>query len=190
MDILLRSNPDNYDKVRGRTSSLKPQSSKASSMFSTKSLVLYHERMELTNNLGENINIEDNSPQLFYVMLKEKENHVSIVADSNNNTMDKHVLIEHPTLSTFCVDNTAINIQLPYDLNTSIESELWDESFHSISLHGSIKYLASDSKSIKNLLNNMAKYITNKQVDLTKSNDLEDFKGINKTIWNLIFSIY
>jgi len=36
----------------------------------------------------------------------------------------------------------------------------------------------------------MAKYIINKQVNPTKSNDLEDFNGIEEAIWNLISSVY
>jgi len=63
-----------------------------------------------------------------------------------------------------------------------MEPKLWDRSFHPISLHGSIKYLVLDSKNIKDSLNFMAKYITNKQVDPAKSNNLENFKGISKAI--------
>ena len=36
----------------------------------------------------------------------------------------------------------------------------------------------------------MIKYITNKQVDLAKFNDLENFNSIGEAIWNLILSIY
>ena len=36
----------------------------------------------------------------------------------------------------------------------------------------------------------MAKYIANKQVNLAKSNDLEDFKDIREAIWNLISLVY
>ena len=43
-----------------------------------------------------------------------------------------------------------------------MEHNLWDGSFHPISLHNSIKHIAMDSKNIKNLLNFMAKYIANK----------------------------
>ena len=32
----------------------------------------------------------------------------------------------------------------------------------------------------------MARYISNKQVDSLKSNDLEDFNSISKAIWNFI----
>ena len=88
------------------------------------------------------------------------------------------------------VDDAVINIQLQYNLNTPMEPDLCDSSFHPISLHGSIKHIASDSKNIKDLLNFMAKYITNKQVDLAKSNDLKDFKSIGEVIWNLISLVY
>jgi len=87
-------------------------------------------------------------------------------------------------------DDTIINIQIPYNSNASTEPELWNGSFHSISLHRSIKHIASDSKNIKDLLNFIAKYIVNKQVDFSKANNLEDFYGIGEAVWNFIFSVY
>ena len=66
IDILLRSIPDNYDKVRGRTSSPQPQFSRVFSMSLTKSLVAYHERMEHNNNMNEDIKMDDDSPRLSY----------------------------------------------------------------------------------------------------------------------------
>jgi len=83
-----------------------------------------------------------------------------------------------------------INIQISYDPNIPTEPELWDSSFYPISLYRSIKHITLDSKNIKNLLNFMAKYITNKQVDSLKANNLEDFHSIGKVVWNFIFSIY
>ena len=71
-----------------------------------------------------------------------------------------------------------------------MEPDLWDGNFHPISLHSSIEYLILDLKNIKYSLNFMAKYITNKQVDLAKSNNLEDFNSIGEAIWNLISSVY
>ena len=50
--------------------------------------------------------------------------------------------------------------------------------------------MVSDSKNIKDSLNFMVKYITNKQVNPAKSNDLKDFKGIGEAIWNLISLVY
>ena len=79
-------------------------------------------------------------------------------------------------------NDAVINIPLPYDPNAPTEPDFWDGSFHPISLHSSIEHLASDAKNIKNLLNFMAKYILNKQVDLVRSNDLNDFKGIGETL--------
>jgi len=36
----------------------------------------------------------------------------------------------------------------------------------------------------------MTKYITNKQIELLKANNLEDFKGIGEAVWNFISSVY
>ena len=87
-------------------------------------------------------------------------------------------------------DDAIINIPLLYDSNVPMEPKLWDGSFHLISLHRSMKHLASDAKNIKNSLSFMAKYIGNKQIDLVKSNKLEDFKGIGEAIWSFISSVY
>jgi len=83
-----------------------------------------------------------------------------------------------------------INVQLPYDLQAPTEPELWSGSFHPISLHGSIKHFASDTKNIKVLLNFLAKYIQGKQVDSNKANDLGDLDGMGDAIWNFISSVY
>jgi len=99
IDIPLRNLSDNYDKVRGRTSLPKLQS-----------LVAYYERMEYNNGLNEDINMGDDSPQLSYVMSKEQANHISMVADPNNNTINKCVLIEHSISSPPHVNDTVINI--------------------------------------------------------------------------------
>ena len=87
-------------------------------------------------------------------------------------------------------DDTTINIQLPYDSNTPMEPELWNSYFYPISLHRFIEYIASDSKNIRNSLNFMARYIFNKQIDSSKSNDLEDFNSISKAILNFISLVY
>jgi len=62
IDILLRNIPDNYDEVRGKTSSPKPQFSKASSVSSTKSLVAYYKRIEYNNSLNKDVNMDNDSP--------------------------------------------------------------------------------------------------------------------------------
>jgi len=70
------------------------------------------------------------------------------------------------------------------------EPELWSGNFYPISLHGSIEQIASDTKSIKDLLNFMASYISNKKVNFRNANDLSDFDGIGDSIWNFISSVY
>ena len=87
-------------------------------------------------------------------------------------------------------EEEVINIQLPYDPHAPTEPELWRGSFHPISLHGSIKHFASDSKNIKVTLNFLAKYIRNKQVNNGKVNDLGDFNSMGDAIWNFISSVY
>ena len=90
-----------------------------------------------------------------------------------------------------CNDNdNVINIQLPYDSNAPTELELWSGSFYPISLYGSIKKIASDTKSIKDSLNFMAKYIVNKKVNPKTANDLQNFDGIGNSVWNFISTVY
>ena len=97
-----------------------------------------------------------------------------MVTDLSNNILKKHVTNECLTMNLPHVstvhsipgspygNDITINIQLSYDPNTLMEPDLWDGSFHPISLHRSIKHIASDAKNIKNLLNFIARYIANK----------------------------
>ena len=78
--------------------------------------------------------------------------------------------------------NDVINVPLSYDPSTPTDPDLWNGSFHLVSLHESLEYLTLDAKNIKDFLNFMAKYISNKQIDLSKSNDIEDLKGISMAI--------
>jgi len=47
-----------------------------------------------------------------------------------------------------------------------------------------------NSKNVKDSLNFIAKYISNKQIDPVKSNNIEDFKSIGEAVWNLISFFY
>ena len=87
-------------------------------------------------------------------------------------------------------DDNVINIQLPYDPNAPTEPDLWSGNFHPISLHGSIGQIASDTKNIKDSLNFMAKYISNKKVNPKTANEFKDFDGISDAVWNFISSVY
>ena len=106
------------------------------------------------------------------------------------------VLDEQPPSNTTCgqamhiKNDTVINIQLLYNSNILMEPELWDGNFHPIFLHRSIEHIVLDFKNIRDSLNFMARYISNKQVDSLRLNDLEDFNSIGKEIWNFISLVY
>ena len=177
-------------------------------MSSTKSSIVYYERMEHNNAMNVDVDMNNNSPALSYKISQEKAIWVSEAADLQTNMMSQHSnsnvsnmnsqcildnqMAPNPTCvqTTHHVDDMVINIQLPYDPSALMEPKLWDGSFHPISLYGSMEHLASDLKNIKDFLNFMAKYISNKQVDSSKSNDLEDFHGMGKAVWNFISSVY
>ena len=157
--------PDNYNEMRGRTSSPNIQVSRNSLVSSTKSLVAYHEKIECNNTIIKDINMNDISPELLYETTQEKTSWVSKAANTNNNaapTNLEHGPHKYPNISLAYVDDTVINISLPYDPNAPTEPDLWDGSLHSISLHRSMKYLTLDTKNIRDLLNFMTKYILNK----------------------------
>jgi len=142
---------------------------------------------------------KDTSPELSYEISQEKVIHLSMVAEKQTNTLplkgnltnnnssqcvpDKHST-STPTQGPSIQNNesTFINIPLPYDPNVPTDPEIWNSNFHPIFLHGSIEHIGSNAKSIKKSLKFIAKYITNKQIDLSKANELEDFKGIGEAV--------
>ena len=151
---------------------------------------------------------EDISPALSYEMEQEKALQVSKVTEQTGNMRSQdekneatihnpeHVnnvnQCKRPLHGAASQDdnNDVINIKLPYNPNMPTEPDLWSSNFHPISLHRSIKHIASDSKSIKDSLNFMAKYIVNKKVNSSNANDLSDFNGMNGSIWNFISLVY
>ena len=84
--------PNNYDEVRGRTSSLNIHISRNSLVSSTKSSVVYYERMEQNHTMIEDIDMNDVSPKLSYEMTQKKTSQVSKVADTNNNVAYMNIL--------------------------------------------------------------------------------------------------
>jgi len=60
MDIPKEQSPDNYDDVRGRLLSFNPNISRNTSMFSMKSSVAYHKRIEQNNSMVINKDITNN----------------------------------------------------------------------------------------------------------------------------------
>jgi len=146
------------------------------------------------------------SSALSYEEEQEKEFRLRKVAETTNNTRPQggnseassiqikhgsHVPIDRTHGQAPCDDdNNVINIQPSYNPNVPMESELWSGNFHPISLHGSIEQIASDTKSIKDSLNFMARYISNKMVNPKTANDLKDFDGIGNAVWNFLSLVY
>jgi len=80
MDIQLGLASNNFNKVRGRTLSSNRNISRDISISSTKSSVVYHERMT-TNNANNDDDPVNVSPELSYETEQEKAFHVSKAAD-------------------------------------------------------------------------------------------------------------
>ena len=152
-------------------------------------------------------NNNDASPKLSYEISQEKalcfstaaKNQTNMRSNQGNlisNTCSQHVSAEYSNSnstygSTMQNDeNTFISIPLLYDSDMPTDPEVWDGSFHPISLHGLIKHIASDAKNIKDSLKFMAKYISNKQVKPAKANNLDNFNDIREVVWNFISSVY
>jgi len=170
------------------------------------SSTIYHEKMELNNSMGIDSDPLVESPALSYKDKRDKEIHLRKVAETTNNTRlqsgnnkasttltnhgnhisSDNVQAQSPRIN----DDNVINIQLPYDSNSPTEPNLWSGNFQSISLYGSVEHIALDLKNIKQSLNFMAKYISNKKVNPKLSNDLEDFNGIGDMVWNFLSSVY
>ena len=207
MDKSSGTSPKNNVEVRGRSSSIEINLSRNTSMSSTRSFVTYHKRMA-NNSMEIDTDPLTDSPALSYKMEQEKFHQFRKAADTLNNMRlqngnnkaspiqleqgEHNFLIKPKPCATAPSDddNIVINIQLPYDPNSPTEPELWSGNFHLISLYGSIKHITSDTKSIKDSLNFMAKYISNKKVNPKNANDLKDFDSIGDSIWNFISAVY
>ena len=189
-------------KTKGKSSHIKKNLLRNTSMFSTCSSIIYYKRVTMNNSIDVNSDLPVKSPALFNEMEQEKVLHLSKVIEITSNMRPQgryneassiqanhsgHVSLNKTCGEAPCNDNNnVINIQIPYDLNTLIEPKLWSENFHSISLYSSIEQIASDTKSIKD----SPRYITNKKVNPKTANDLKDFDSIGDMVWNFISSVY
>jgi len=108
------------------------------------------------------------------------------VANTSLNTRQQHTLTAEPTLNSPPSENV-FNVQLNYNLDQALDSESWDGKFHAVSLHGSIKHIASD---IKKSLLRIKKYILGKSINGDKANDFKDLSSMGKSIWEFISSVY
>jgi len=80
MDFPTGPIPDNYDEVRGRNLSTNRSISRDTSMSSTKSSVVYHERM-VNNNLKDDNKPMDSVSALFYETEQKRAFRISKVAE-------------------------------------------------------------------------------------------------------------
>ena len=108
------------------------------------------------------------------------------MANTSLNTRQQHTLTAEPTLNSPPSENV-FNVQLNYNLDQALDSESWDGKFHAVSLHGSIKHIASD---IKKSLLRIKKYILGKSINGDKANDFKDLSSMGKSIWEFISSVY
>ena len=90
MDIFTGPSPDNYDEVRNRPLSTKGNISRDSLMSSSKSSVMYHEKIKCNNAIVIDKEMDDISPALFYETDQEKALQVSKAAEQQNNMRFKH----------------------------------------------------------------------------------------------------
>ena len=113
MDFSTGPIPDNYDEMKGRTLSTNKSIFRDTSMSSTKSSVIYHERITL-NNSKDDDNPIDASPELSYETEQEKIFHISKTADQQNHIRTKDRNIKATAVHSTYNEST-INIQLLYD---------------------------------------------------------------------------
>ena len=164
--------------------------------------------MVINNDLPD-IEIWDpiNSSQLSYAGKTEVEDLVRMATDKNSTSKNQCVCNKTPTLkkvlkpyskdkdrtikdSNFNSLENILNIQLLYNINQAMKPDIWNSNFHLVSLHSSIKHLASDVKNIRESLYHMMKYILNKSTKNGKANKVNDLKGIGETAWDFILSLY
>ena len=159
MDIQSGQVLTNNSEVRGRNPLSSANSSRDPSMVSSGCSTPYHDRMDTDPDDAPAIEGNNNKRlDMSYEIEQEKalrNGKMTIQQDTtrppatNNEATPSHV----PHVED------VINIQLPYDSQAPTEPELWSGSFYPISLHSSIEHLALDTKSIKDSLNFLAKYI-------------------------------
>ena len=193
----------NDDIIRERFTSSTRSISKSTLVSSTISSILYHQRMEINNNLS-NKDLEKliDKSQLSYASTVGNENNVRKAADNGPNSdkenlalkkapepcgKEKVSTVEYTNLET---SENMLNIQLPYDINQALDPESWDGNFNPILLYESIEYLRSDVKNIIESLCCIQKYIINKKIESGKANNVKYLRGMGKIAWGFISSLY
>jgi len=126
-------NIDNYNDVKGRKSSSSKASFRSTLISSSVSSQPYYKRIVLNNDLPNEEVVEPvNSFQLSYKDKSKEKNTVSKATNYKSTKRQQCILNETPALNiltTQCVNNDIINIQLPYNSDQSTKPDLWDGNF-------------------------------------------------------------
>jgi len=195
---LFLNNCDNYDDVQGVVSAHNDTGSINSYVPSEVSDVLYCDQVGKENDMD----IDDKHVNKSYSVLsfstqvnveyttpKSQVGQTSQAASVNLSSSQQCVSNEN-TLSNQNTGSNVFNVHLNYDPNIALDPDSWDGNFHAVSLHGSMEHLASDALNIKESLFRMCKYILGKSIKNSGANDVEDFKGMGKAMWEFISTIY
>ena len=86
MDKSTGTNPGTNNETRGRSSQIEKNLSRDTSMSSTCSSVIYHERVTMNNSMDVDSDPPTESPALSYEEEQEKELHLRKIAETTNNT--------------------------------------------------------------------------------------------------------
>ena len=124
-----------------------------------------------------------------YVSQGEQNGQASKATDTTNNMVQQQVPSEDLALNSTSGSNVFNNINLNYDINQALDPEEWDGDFYATLLHGTMEYLASDIKNIKDSLQRMGKYIRSKSIDCN-TNNIKNLEDVGKAVWEFLSSIY
>lgn len=190
-DTLFEKISDNYDEVRGHSLALSTHSPRTSSMSSSDCKEEYAVRVKrISDRIDENKPVtSSDSIQLKYATSKSQNSLVSKVANNTSSTCQQHVSNVDLTLNLPQVNNV-VNVQLNYNINQALDLKSQNGEFHTVSLYGSIEYLASDVKNIKESLSRIDKYILDKSINSDKANNIKDLEGVGRVAWNFLLAIY
>jgi len=183
---------DDYNKMRGHTVLFSSNHSRSSLLSSDISAEEYAVRMQRESDRMDQDDPSapsTNSLLVEYKTVSEQALHVSKVADTHNPVRQQYVLTMKPTLNK-PVGKNIFNVWLNYDPDQALNPESWDGNFYTVFLHSSIEHLVSDALNIKELLFRMCKYILGKSIEDNNTNEVKDFKGMGKTMWEFISTIY
>ena len=183
---------DDYNKMRGHTVLFSSNHSRSSLLSSDVSAEEYAVRMQRKSDRMDQDDPPAPSTNSFLVEYKtvsKQALHVNKITDTHNPARQQCVLTMKPTLNK-PVGKNVFNVWLNYDPDQALNPESWDGNFYAVSPHDSIEHLASDALNIKESLFRMCKYILGKSIKDNNTNEVKDFKGMSKTIWEFISTIY